>query len=145
MNFDAPSGLKKGDRVRVPKGASFTSTHPQRKRGVLTRAQVVTVHHITDAEVRVVGYYTKYRDGSEGFYFNQNESDLKHLCYRLGLPENDAGIAMIETEALKHQTDPYGHGTSFECRIQVSPEKVCWPGSGGYWVEAPALLCEKVS
>ena len=54
--LDQPSGFKKGDKVRVPKGTPFTSTHPQRKRGVLARSQTVTINHILEASVWVVGH-----------------------------------------------------------------------------------------
>lgn len=130
--------IKKGVRVRIPKGTPIRSMHPnpEKKARVAQRDQVVTVHHTLSAYRHLLAY--QYSDGH--LHFQGSHREQYTLCEGLGLPcRTDAEIqASLESLVSKASVEPYSSGSKINLLwIERTPAQVCWAGTGGYWCEAP--------
>lgn len=139
-----PDWAAKGHRVRFPKGTTLRSLHPQRKGPYMAaRAQIVTVHHTLPGMTVRIG--TVYSDGH--FAPEQRLKDVADYAKRLGMEnpwrDADATFAFLRQHA---EERPHRLNAKLtEVVLHVENPKVCWPGSGGYWVEAEINDCTPVT
>ena len=135
--------IKKGVRVRIPKGTPIRTMHPDpnKKSRVALRDQAVTVHHTLAAYRHLLAY--QYPDGH--LHFQGSHRDQYALCEGLGLPcRTDAEIqASLESLVAKATVVPYAPGHTINLLwIERTPAQVCWAGAGGYWCEAPLAVAQ---
>ncbi len=106
--------FKRGDRVRVKKGATLFSTHPS-KDGPYTayRSQTVVVHHTMPGQS--YGYMT----------ITERE--------RYWLETKGYGEQLAEMDRLLEEKK-YDEWRDF--KIHTQNPRVVWVGTGSYWVEA---------
>ena len=109
---EADLPVKRGDRVRVRKGAKLISTHPK-KGGEYEayRSQVVTVHHIMPGQ------------SYDGILTESQRGWLETK----GFSEQLAEMDRLRTEDQAAWND---------YRIHTKNPRVVWAGTGGYWIEA---------
>lgn len=145
--------IQPGQKVRVPAGTPFKTTHPSRKAPTTKRTQVVTVDHLLSAWRQILAHTTVYDDGTRKTWFEGSERDQDALCERFGLPhrteaETQASLNVLLTktvEDIPYEDIPYSHGKVIYHWLEVEPEKVRWAGSGGYWFEVSASAVVPVS
>ncbi len=118
---DADLPFKKGDRVRVKKGARLFSTHPQ-KGGYYEsyRSQVVTVKHMMRGQTYMPPHIT------EG---ERDRLELKGF-----------GEQLAEMDRLRKTDMQAWHNF----RIHTRNPRVVWAGTGGYWIEADVNDVEEI-
>lgn len=129
--------IKRGVRVRIPKGTPIRSMHPGHDKNSLSkRSRVVVIHHTLPAYRALLAF--QYADGR--LSFQGSYRDRITLCADLGLPYQTEAEAQASLESLvsKATIEPYAP----ESRVNVlwierEPTRICWAGTGGYWCEAP--------
>lgn len=147
--------IKRGTKVKIPKGTSICSMHPDpsKKSRIAKRDQVVTVHHTLPAYRHLLAY--QYPGGSGNLHFQGSRRDQYALCEGLGLPcRTDAEVqASLESLVSKSTVEPYASDEGRpRSKSSVSllwfekrPAQVCWAGTGGYWCEAPLSVIQIVT
>tara|TARA_Y100000389_G_scaffold140288_1_gene138088 strand:- start:177 stop:635 length:459 start_codon:yes stop_codon:yes gene_type:complete len=147
---------KKGDRVRIKKGAVLRSTSPSKdgpyKAGMSYK---VTVNHTLDGVTILLGW--QYEDGEVRLGGTHWRTLFRYLDGLLpGLSYNDfcggykqdhaALLERIKTELGDRFCEERGgrHPRGADLYLRVVDPKVRWAGSGGYWVEASVDEVEKL-
>ncbi len=106
--------FKRGDRVRVKKGARLISTHPKKPEPYQAyRSQVVTVHHTMP--------------GQSYSHVTITERERHWLEAKGYSPELEEMDKLYEEERLEEWR---------AFRIHTQNPRVVWVGTGHYWVEA---------
>lgn len=131
--------IDSGSRVRIPRGTMLTSTHPKRDGPYPAgRTYSVRVYSVRHSYRRRVGQIVNGR-----YRVALHWRDCSRLCDRYGIKhqiphdeENYAKLgelpnAVVEDSCHVHIKNVY---------LVISPRKVVWAGTGGYWIEA--LLSE---
>ena len=106
--------FKRGDKVRVKKGARLFSTHPK-KDGEYNayRSQIVTIHHTMPGQ------------SYGAFMIRERE--------RLWMEAKGFGPQLEEMDRLIEE-NRYDELNNFQ--IHTQNPRVVWVGTGSYWVEA---------
>lgn len=142
--------VKHGDTVEFLKGTVLRSMQ-RRKLGTpyeATRRQKVEVHHVLPGSSILLGYL--YSDGE--FIPERSLRDVRPLAeqrgfkFREGVPLEQSATAMYEF--LRQHEDTGAHdplpGEYKAVWLATSNPRVCWAGSGGYWVSADINDCTLV-
>lgn len=101
--------FKKGQEVWIPRGTVVRSTHPDLKEKILTRGQRVQIHHLLPGQT---------------YPLSEKEYLRRH-------GRTDADSFPEVTVTLHKGTD---QEYSYQGIATMNPA-VCWPGTGGYWME----------
>lgn len=105
--------FKRGDRVRVKKGATLTSTHPKKEGPYPAyRSQVVTVHHLLPG----MSYHAHHIGERE----------------RMHLEVKGFGDKLKALDVLRESDQEAWCNAT----LPVKNPTVVWVGTGNYWVEA---------
>lgn len=80
--------IKRGDKVRVPKGTFIRTTHPQRENGPSKRTQTVTINHILNGTDEHKGYHGEWQyrtnpsvvwAGTGGYWCEADINDVEQI------------------------------------------------------------------
>lgn len=119
--------IKRGDRVRIRAGAEIWTTlpNPAKKRFVIARSRVVTVHSMDNGQT-----ISSYLYG-----------DAEH---KRRARELEAGLSLEESAEkrteMQQEIADLARGS-----LHTMPPGVCWVGTGGYWHHAKLADVELVS
>lgn len=121
--------FRRGDRVRVLKGATLVSTNPKKPESYKAyRSQVVTVHHLMPGQSYIAGMI--------------NERDRDWLRLK-GLGDKLEEMDRLYEELNKDRTKEK-HEAWHNYKIHTQNPRVVWVGTGSYWVEADINNVEAV-
>ena len=126
-------------QVTFPKGTPLRSTNPQKNGTYLaTRKQTVRITDTLSAVEVTLGRYRP--DGTFNPFLRIK--DIDHVAQSLGMadPWSDEAATyevLLKSDACRTENDG-------RVLLTTNPAKVCWAGSGGYWVEAPVSACTPV-
>lgn len=146
------SEIKRGTKVKIPKGTQIYSTHPDSETyRTAKRNQVVTVHHTIPAYRHLLAH--QYPSGN--LYFQGSCREQCALCEELGLPfrtddEVQASLYVLVSKATvePYASDEVSRGTKPSVNLlwlERRSARVCWVGAGGYWCEAPLSVVQVVT
>lgn len=114
--------FKRGDKVRVKKGANLLSTHPKKDGPYKAyRSQIITVHHTMP-----------------GQSYNQTTVTERE---RTWLEAKGYGPQLAEMDKLLEE-ERYDEWRDY--KIHTQNPRVVWVGTGSYWVEADINDVEKM-
>lgn len=131
--------IKKGDKVRIPKGVEVKSREGVKISG---RPQTVDVNHVLPGVSANVGILTKGLEpgGADHWSWQIRVRDLEDLMRQLGLPcgnnlDFEVSRQVILIRARENLIPCTGDSDcrSFYGRVHVSNPMVRWAGSNGYW------------
>jgi len=131
------ANIKRGTKIRVKKGTTLRSTHPQ-KDGPFEagRTYTVTVDHVMET-----GWRECVGEIIDGRYcVNGHWRRLSALCTQYGIkhnpPYDDENYAKLgQLSNVVIEDGPYPKIK--QVWLIIRPPSVVWAGSGRYWVEAP--------
>ena len=134
--------VKRGDKVRIPKGTTLRSMNPAVGGPYLSkRAQTITVNHLIEGRTFKIANVDMDMDEGDRWHWCMTDRDIQEICKELGLSgttaEMDAALKEIAV-LVPHQFS----GHYFEAQVAVGTPVVCWPGRGGYWVDADINVVE---
>jgi hypothetical protein len=140
--------LKKGHRVRFPKGTRIKTTNPRKEGGyTLLKSQTVTVDHILNGRSIVVAYKhtARYIRGS------MHWRDFYHICQSRGIdypyqkePPIEELLKMFEDAGIELEERDASGGKCTNLLLHLDNPSVRWSGAGGYWCWADINDGEKV-
>ena len=132
---------KRGQMVTILRGTTLRSKHPQKKGPyAATRKQTVKIHHFGCGSTLSLGTEYVDPDGTTKFYCLQRQKDVAHYGKRLGY-EGDtwkpAFIEWLRSKCVRVQRGSGNYdGKVYDLKLHYENPTVCWPGTGGYWIEA---------
>lgn len=112
--------FKKGDSVRIPRGAMVKTMHPSKPNRPARRSYKIKVNHVLPGMDVKVGHV--YPDGT--FHEAVWHGDLRAI-------EKAYGTDDVLSLWPLMKTNKYG-----DVSIPIQNPSVRWPGEGGYWCEA---------
>ena len=126
--------IKAGDRLHILKGTPLRSMHPKKEGRYEARSTYwATCHHTLPGHTVRLGFEIREPNGSLRFVPNVRPKEVRAMALERGcdpsLLDHDGVITFLR----KHP-DSFREGE--EVRFHRQPPVVCWPGAGGYWVQA---------
>tara|TARA_B100001094_G_scaffold282235_1_gene294210 strand:+ start:1913 stop:2350 length:438 start_codon:yes stop_codon:yes gene_type:complete len=140
---------KKGDRVRIKKGAVLRSTSPSKDGPYEAgRTYTITVDHVLEGSAILLGW--QHEDGKVRLEGTHWRTLFRYLDGLLGgLSYNDFWGGYKQDHAalldrIKTELGDRFYERGADLYLRVVDTKIRWAGSGGYWVEASANEVEKL-